>query len=106
LRGKPVHCREVTVSLDMVKVIDTVKGGVGQLAQSRLLFHPACKLQLNKGMLMIRRDELELHLETSSPIYVLQTTWHPDFGHSYPAQQVVMEYGPIPGAWEFKIYRI
>ena len=106
LRGKPVHCREVTVSLDMVKVIDTVKGGVGQLAQSRLLFHPDCKLQLNKGMLMIRRDELELHLETSSPIYVLQTTWHPDFGHSYPAQQVVMEYGPIPGAWEFKIYRI
>jgi len=106
LRGKPVHCRKVIVSFDMVKVIDTVKGGEGQLAQSRLLFHPECKLQANEGILIIRRGDIELYLETYSPICILQTTWHPDFGYSYPAQQVVLEYGPIPGVWEFKIYRI
>ena len=106
LRGRPIHHREMTVSLELISVIDTVEGGSGQIAQSSLLFHPLCQLDMSDGIVLVDRGRVKLRLEASAPMRILQTEWYPALGESLSTKQILIEYGQIPGCWEFSISRV
>ena len=96
LEGSPVHFRRIVASATNVDVTDTIEGGAGQQALSRLLLHPDAKVHNRDGKVTIVRGSTLVRLITTSRIHVGRGYWCPDFGVCLPTQQIVLDYGQAP----------
>jgi uncharacterized heparinase superfamily protein len=106
MSGQPVHRRRIQVQSDGVLCItDTVIGGQGQVARSRLLLHPAVQIE-SQGETCLRLrvgDRLVLVETTQGRLVAEPAVWWPDFGVEQATLQLVIDLGVAPGAWSFQI---
>ena len=106
LSGKPVH-RRITRADPGGQVIvrDEVTGGVGQTAVARLLFAPSVQVERQgEGRLLLLSGPVKIELDAGPVSVTTQTVpWWPDFGCEIETTQVILNYGPVPGVWEFRL---
>jgi uncharacterized heparinase superfamily protein len=106
MSGQPVHRRRIQVQSDGVLCItDTVIGGQGQVARSRLLLHPAVQIESQgETCLRLRVGDHRVLVETTQGKLVAEpAVWWPDFGVEQATLQLVIDHGVVPGAWSFQI---
>ena len=106
LAGRPVHKRWIAASERHISVEDKVIGGCGQIAEARLLLHPDCKPIKRGGTILIGFDRYQVELTSNSDMKITEAKWFPTFGESIKTHQIALAYGPIPGAWNFKLSRL
>ncbi len=103
LAGAPIHRRRIHARPDDVRIEDRIEGGSGQIARSRLLLHPDCRVSTERdGSLTIRRGRARARVVTEAPIEVVDAWWFPDFGIRLRTLQLVVTYGVAPctgGIW-------
>lgn len=106
MAGGPVHRRRIQAEPEgRLSVRDMVKGGAGQHAVSRLLLHPSVEI-VPKGddRLVLRSGESRIELDAGGArVSTRPAPWWPDFGHEIKTTQIVLDYGPVPGDWEYRI---
>lgn len=104
LRGRPVHQRLFSLSDNRLRVIDSVMGGGGQVAEARLLLHPDVKATYTpKGLELVANGHRAL-FSCTVPFELRDSTWMPDFGVERSTQQIVIQYGKTPTERQFSIY--
>jgi uncharacterized heparinase superfamily protein len=106
LAGYPRHRRRIhCLASGELEVVDTVLGGSGQRATSRLLLHPDVQVEAHdKSTLTLRTGDRRLRLKTDGgEIQVRPAVWWPDFGSELPTLQIVIELGRAPGTWSFHL---
>ncbi|HHX8459571.1 TPA: heparinase II/III family protein, partial [Vibrio diabolicus] len=92
LSGKVTHLRKWSFSRNEVCVSDQIIGGFNS-AISVLHLHPTVKIEV------VSKNEMSLQLSSgntvlirfSSPFYVEDSTWHPEFGLSIPNKRIVID---------------
>ena len=106
LLGSPVHQRQFEVTPTKLVIKDKLKGGQGQLAEARLLLHPACRLELTEDGATICREGVKVVLTTDASLQVKDAYWHPDFGVEETCQQLVLNYGHAPCEGSFVLEKV
>lgn len=97
LPGAPIHRRRVHARPDDVRIEDRIDGGAGQIARSRLLLHPDCRVTTERdGSLTIRRGRASARVVSKAPIEIVDAWWFPDFGIRMRTKQLVLMYGAAP----------
>lgn len=107
LDGAPVHRRRTRMEPNgRLTIRDTVRGGSGQRAASRLLLHPSVEIvRHDKGRMLLQAGAARIAVDTEGKARIETRTapWWPDFGREVETKQIVLDYGPAPGAWEYRI---
>jgi uncharacterized heparinase superfamily protein len=106
LRGQPIHRRLMQVhTAGELTITDIVEGGQGQAARSRLMLHPKVQVEyLSDNVVRLRVGERLVLVETNhGHLSIHPTAWWPNFGVEQYTNQLVIDYGPAPGAWTFHI---
>ena len=113
LAGRPLHHRSILATPGHVVIQDEVRGGAGQLAVARLLFHPDCQVEIEGDRFEVRRDDIVLHgtinsgtdapasTESATPstpsrLRLVDAWWCPDFGVKHATKQLEFEIGRAP----------
>lgn len=103
LHGKPIHRRMWTFATNRIRVVDELIGSYSK-AISHLHIHPDVKItQLDSfsvSLLLLSGETI--HFQSSSPITIVDTTWHPQFGLNIPNKKITFEV--IKGFSEFSIH--
>ncbi len=103
LAGEPIHRRTIRAKPSEIRIEDRIEGGAGQIARSRLLLHPECRVTTNAdGVVTIERGRARARIVAETPIEVVDAWWFPDFGVKLPTKQLVVTYGDAPcvgGLW-------
>ena len=103
LAGEPVHRRLIHARPHEIRIEDRIEGGAGQIARSRLLLHPDCRVTTDPdGVVTIPRGRALARVVAESPIEVVVAWWFPDFGIRLRTKQLVVKYGAAPcvgGIW-------
>ncbi len=104
LAGEPVHRRLIHAKPDEIRIEDRIEGGAGQIARSRLLLHPDCRVSTNAdGVVTIRRGRAVARVVAETPIAVVEAWWFPDFGIRLRTKQLVVTYGAAPCVGGFSL---
>ncbi|QXD16167.1 heparinase II/III family protein [Rhodocaloribacter litoris] len=106
LLGRPVHRRRYEVSPQKIVVRDQIHGGAGQDVEARLLLHPGCRVEQQADTWLIRREDVDVCLETDAEVELVTAEWFPDFGEAHPCTQIVMRYPPAPCEGGFSLERL
>lgn len=98
LGGRPQHRRRICVKGSIIRVDDSIEGGIGQSARARLMIHPDVEaVDTEAGWHLTRADSC-VRLLTDAKIELKEALWAPDLGQSRQTQQFVLEYGTAPTA--------
>lgn len=103
LAGAPIHRRTIRANPAEIRIEDRIEGGAGQIARSRLLLHPECRVTTSPdGVVTIQRGRARARIVAETPIEVVDAWWFPDFGVKLATKQLVVTYGDAPcvgGMW-------
>lgn len=103
LPGAPRVRRSLAYASGIVDVEDRIEGGAGQLAESRLLFHPDLAVTVTPGGLRAEAAECSIELTTRMPLELVEGVYSPDMGLKLPCRQAVMRLGASPASGTFRI---
>jgi uncharacterized heparinase superfamily protein len=106
LAGAPEHERTVESSPGTIRIHDRVRGGKGQSAEARLLFHPSCSVIQGTDAVWVTRQQVTVRLLTKASVRVEEGRWFPDFGFDHACRQVVLGYGGAPCEGTFLLEKI
>ncbi|MBL8861293.1 MAG: heparinase II/III family protein [Planctomycetes bacterium] len=97
LRGEPLLRRRLWATPEAIEIVERVEGGAGQLARSRLLLHPLCRVVTDAdGVLTLRRGRALARVVAETPIAIEDATWFPDHGERVATRQLVVTHGAAP----------
>lgn len=107
LAGSPMHRRRFVSTSRMLMIEDEVRGGRGQRVETRLLLHPSVTAVVGKERLAILRcGDVELVVESRSPMRLESAWWSPDIGVRRPTLRLVFELAPAPCRGTVRIQRV
>ncbi len=101
LPGRPVAVRRFDVIPERVAVTDRIEGATDRVASVGLLLHPDCRVELEAGRAVIRRDTVTIFVESALPMAIEPAQWWPDMGHSLPTHRLRLTWptGSVEGAF-------
>ena len=87
LHGKPVHRRRWQLGINYFQITDVIEGGF-KSAISRYFLHPNVDASLagHSGQLKLHGGQLINFNVEGGSVRLLDSSWHPEFGISYPNQ--------------------
>lgn len=92
LKGKVIHSRQWKFTPNTIEIKDTLTGKYNH-ALSHLHLHPEVELQ-QESTTQVRlslSSGHHIHLISSSPISIIDATWHPEFGLCIPNKKLVLD---------------
>lgn len=106
LNDSPIHKREFVTNLKEINIKDTISGGGGQNAESRLLFHPSCSISIKDGTCKVINGDVEILIKSDSDMEIINSIWFPNFGQEISTKQLIIKYGSIPVEGKIRLMRI
>lgn len=93
LKNKVIHRREIRVGKNSIRVRDNLIGRF-EKAEAIFYFHPNIKLEyISSGELSLSLPAGDVvYLTASAPIYITESTWHPQFGASLANKKIFIPF--------------
>ncbi len=104
LNGRPLHTRKFMLNENILEVTDEITGGNRQLAVASLLLHPEFEIIGGVNEIKIRKNEINIIINTSDEYKIQPAYYFPEFGKSVQTKSLKIFYGKCPCQSSFQIH--
>lgn len=91
LPGRPIHKREIELTVDSLVIRDSLSAGEGRTSRIYFHFHPDCVLERQNGNIRILTPGGNLVMGADHPMKIEEAWYCPEFGLKYRNKAVVVE---------------